>query len=399
MLNVENFPSNLLSKRVVWIFLISFTVILFMVTGWTQFSCYPMVTAGVLPKFCNSQKSKLEIIKDSRTHGNTLMILASNPESDENILRTLTSSLDSPKVANNVKMLQRALAFNSKTPVDVLDALVKSKDVDILTNIAKRSNATPELLREVANNPYADTKNVQKALVENRQAPEDVLSKLANSKELEILWKIAKSQQATVNVLRTVANNPIASNPNLQQLLASNQNISEDVLQNLANSTNPKVLFKVLNNPNASTLVIEKIAENSITWENFSIQISLAEKKDVPDKLMKKLAESDDGSVLWALSQNPALPSDLKNIVVKKLEPSIVFYSEPFQQPYVQEPLPNPFSENQKNNCRANHFVNQLIGVTGGVVGALIGGPPGAAIGYSSTTTMIEIATASECQS
>lgn len=399
MLNIEKVSSNLLSTRGFSIFIISFTAILFVVTGWTQFSCYPMVTGGVLPKFCNSQKSKLEIIKDPRTHGNTLMFLASNPESDESVLRALTSSLDSPKVANNLKMLQSVLAFNPKTPVDVLDAFVKSEDVGILENIAKRSNATPELLREVANNPYADAFEVQKALAENPQSPDDVLQKLAKSRELEVLWKITKSKQADVSVLRAVANNSVASNPNIQQALAINQNTSEDLLQDLANSTNTNVLFAVINNPNASKLVMKRIEENPQIWETSKIQISLASKNNISRKLMEKLANSDDGVVLLTLSDNSALPSDLKKLVVEKLAQNLVSLNpEPSSQPNVEDPLPNSLPENKKN-CLGKHLRNNFLGGAAAAVGFVVGGPVGAGIAYSAVTGSMETLTSvSGCQ-
>lgn len=419
MLNVENFSGKLLSRRGLWIFVISSTAFLFGITGWTQFSCYPMVTGGVLPKFCSSQESKLEIIKDPRTHGNILMILASDLESDESVLRALTSSVDSPKVANNPKMLQRALAFNPKTPVDVLDAFVKSEDVGILEQIAKRSNATPELLREVANNPYADAFEVQKALVENSQIPEDVLQKLAKSKEPKILWTIAKLKNPSVssespprfkapaNVLREVANNPVANDPKIQDdylknlpiQLAANQNTPEDVLKKLTDSTNYDVLLLVTKNVNASKSVMERVGENPITWKESGIQISLASKNNIPSKLMQKLANSDDGNVLLALSKNSALPSDLKNLVIERLDQ----YTNDLK---IETPQPidisdNPFSKNEKSKsgCLVKHFRNQLIGVAAGALGALVGGPPGAIAAYGSTTSLLESATTlSECQ-
>ena len=422
MLNVEKFSSNLLSQRVLWIFLISFTAILFVVTGWTQFSCYPMVTGGVLPKFCNSQKKKIEIIKDPRTHGNTLMILASNPESDESVLRVLTSSLDSPKVAKNLKMLQSVLAFNPKTPVDVLDAFLKSEDVGILENIAKRSNATPELLREVANNPYADAFEVQKALIENPQIPEDVLQNLAKSKEPKILLKIANLKKpsasseappifkAPANVLREVADNPVTNDPKLQDdylkklpiQLAVNQNTPEDVLKKLAESTNYDVLFLVTNNQNASTSVMEMVGENSITWgENgFGIQKSLASRDNVPRKIVEKLANSEYAEVLLTLSKNSNVPSNLKNRVVEKLAQNLVsLNAEPSSQPNVEEPLPNPLPENQKNNCLGKHLRNNFLGGAAAAVGFVLGGPVGASIAYSAVTGSMETLTSvSGCQ-
>jgi hypothetical protein len=399
MLNVENFSRNIFSQKKLWTVTISLTAILFVVTGWTQFSCYPMVTGGVLPKFCNSHERILKIIQEPRTHGNTLMILAANPESDESVLRALTSSLDSPKVDKNLKLLKRAIAFNSKTPVDVLDVFVKSEDVGILENIAKRSNATPEILREVVKNPYADTFVVQKALVENPQTPEDVLKKLANSKESHILWAIANLKKASPSILREIANNPVTTNTKIQDeylknlpiKLAANQNTPEDVLKKLAASTNYSVLLLVTKNVNSSEAVMDLIGENPMTWQENGIQISLASKNRISNKLIQKLADSDDGNVLLALSQNSALPSELKNIVIERLDQ----YTDDLKIE-ISQPLDisdNIVIESKKNNCPNRHLRNNLLGGAAGALGFIFGGPVGALAAYGTVTASLETVT------
>ena len=287
-LDFRNFSNDMLSKKGLWIVIAVLTVFLFGITGWIQFSCYPMITSGVLPKFCNSQEAKLRVIKDPRTHGNTLEILASDPQSNEIVLRTLVSYLDSPKVSNNPRVLQYRLALNPNTPTEVLDAFVKSKDVEVLKNIARRTNASSELLEKVFSNPKADNTDVQKALIKNPQISEDVLQKMASSGELEILLEIAKSTRANGNVLRTVAVNPVASDPRVQLTIAINKKASEETLKSLASSTNANVLFAVVNNPNASMSVMDSIGQNSLTWKTSKIQMLLAGKTNLQRNLMER---------------------------------------------------------------------------------------------------------------
>jgi hypothetical protein len=400
MLDVKTSSSVQFSNKWAW-FLICSTAFLFVVTGWIQFSCYPMVTGGVLPKFCQSQKTKLEIIKDNRTHGNVLLNLASNPESDESVLKALTFSLDSPKVASNPKRLQSALAFNSNTPVDVLDTFTKTDNTDILENIAKRKNATAELLREVANNPHADAKKVQKALVENPRIPEDVLQKLANSKEPEILWKIATLKQAPVSALKEVANNPVASNIEIQRVLAANQNTPENVLQKMADSTDSRVLLNVINNLHASTSVLERVGKNAIIWDDSKIdfQRALAEKPNISRKLIEKLAASNDRKVLESLyHDNPTVPQDLKEEYRRKLGIILPSDDVPPKPPQPPDISKNPF-ENKKSNCIGKHIRNNLIGGAAAALGFLVGGPVGAGIAYSAVTGSMETLTSvSGCQ-
>lgn len=405
MLNIENLFSNIFSEKKLWTVTIFFTAILFILTGWTQFSCYPMVTAGVLPKFCYRPDKILKIIPDIKTHGSTLMILAANPESDESVLRTLTSSLDSPKVNPHLKILQRAIAFNPHTPVDVLHNFVKSEDVGILENIAKRANATPEILREIAANPHAETFVVQKALVENPQIPEDILQKLAKSQESKILWAISNLKQATPTILRQIANNPVISNnviqdeylKNIPIKLAANQNTPEDVLQKLAEYTNYSVLLLVTKNVNSSEAVMELVAENPLTWQENGIQISLASSPKISLKLIEKLANSDDGNVLLALSQNSVLPPPLKNIVIQRLDQFTDNLK--IQIPQTPDIANNILLETKKNNCLGKHIRNNLLGGAAGTLGFLFAGPVGALAAYSTVTASLETVTnLSNCQ-
>lgn len=397
LLDFRNFYNDMLSKKGFWIVIAVLTVFLFGVTGWIQFSCYPMVTSGFLPKFCSSQEAKLRIIKDPRTHGKTLEILASDPQSNESVLKTLVSYFDSPKVANSPRVLQYRLASNLNTPTDVLDAFVKSEDVEVLKKIAERTNASYELLTKVANNPKADNIDIQEALIKNPQIPEDVLQKLASSGELRILIGIAKSTRASAKILRTVSNNPVANNPSVQQAIAINKNVSEEILENLASSTNSNVLFVIINNPNASTSVMDRVGQNSLTWKTSKIQISLASKTNLQRNLMEKLAASDDGVVLLTLSDNSALPSDIKKLVVEKLAQNLVSISPELPKPpMVEDPYFPPKPD--KSNCTGNHLRNNLIGGAVGAIGFLFGGPVGAVAAYGVVTGSLETATtASNC--
>lgn len=359
-----------------------------------------MITSGILPKFCNSQEAKLRIIKDPRTHGNTLGILASDPQSDETVLRTLVSYLDSPKVSNNPRVLQYRLALNPNTPTEVLDAFVKSEDVDVLTNIAKRANATQELLRKVAENSKANDKVVQEALIKNSQTPEDVLQKIADSKELRILTELAKSKQATANVLKAVANNPVASNPNTQRVLAINKNASEDVLSVLADSTDRQVLYYTVTNPNISTSVLEKVGSNTTTWKDtgVEIQVALAENASTSLKLVEKLASSKYRDVLEALYwKNPNISPSLKEELRQSLKMELE--TKPSETKLSILPKEKEGGAETGNfKCTGKHFRNNLIGGAAAAIGFLFGGPAGAVAAYGVVTGSLETATtASSC--
>lgn len=159
-------------------------------------------------------------------------------------------------------------------------------------------------------------------MVENSQTPKDVLQKLSNSKEIEILWKIATLEQAPISALKEMANNPVASDIRIQQALAANQNTPENVLEKMAESTDYRVLLNVINNLNVSTSVLEGVGKNAIIWDDSKIdfQRALAEKPNISDKLIEKLVNSNDRKVLETLyHDNPTVPEQFKEECRRKL--------------------------------------------------------------------------------
>jgi hypothetical protein len=371
MQNFGNFNDQPAKKTLLNLVIIS-TLILFIFTGLTQFSCYPMVTNGALPKFCNNPKNKLEIINNPKTNWQTLYKIAKDRKSDEDTLRKLTKSLDEFNLFENVrKKLERTLTENTNTPTDILDAFVESDDVGILKIIAERTNASPELLRKVAKNPILDSlqsdslqndqakeavTDLGRALVNNRNTPDDVLPKLAKSKEPYILYDIANPKnpstnfKASANVLREIANNPFADNllPSddkppqfkkyVKMAVASNPNTPEDVLLQLADSKDIDVL-KVSANVIASPNVLRKIADNlfsdNLLDSEQKVKSELANNSNTPEDILFKLAELEDPEILNSLVKTK-YPSVLNRIGENKIFDSDVYLQRSLaENPYI----------------------------------------------------------------
>lgn len=407
------------NKMIVQISSIFLTMVLLIVTGMNQFSCYPMITNGELPKFCYSQNVELDIIRSPKTHGSTLSLLASKPELGEAVIRALATSLDSPRVANNPREIERNLAFNPNIPTDVLGSFVKSEDPGVLIKIANRTNVTPEILRDISNNSHVDLEQLQLALVKNPEVPEDVLNKLAKTtNKSSVLFAIAALTyppknandppvfRASASILQEVMRNPLVNDSknrdqyleNLPIQLANNFNTPEDVLLSLSTSQKPSVLRSIIQHPSHYKSVLEKIEINSTIWKesNLSLQRLVAAQDSISSNLAQKLSEINDRIVLSSLYDNPSISPDLKEIIGKKL--NINPNSEELLPPD-PDPVVIKIPETRETTvCPEKHIRNNFIGGAAAALGFFFGGPIGALAAYGAVTGTMEAATTfSDC--
>lgn len=332
---VNQVSNSIPFKLIFKLALTSSTLILFISTGVVQFTCYPMVTVGNLPKSCKAKA--IEIVQNKKTHGNVLVNFASDPDLDEEELRVLVTSLDRPHVSSNPRDIQAQLALNPKTPADVLEKLTKSEDPIILSQIASRKNATDNVFRAVVKNPSFDNLKVRTALASNSNTPTDVLRKVAStSNEIDI-----------------------------QRELAFHAKTPEDVLQNLAKIQNYGILQAVINNKNTSIKVLDEVGNNPLTWQSkFSyIQVLLASQDNISERLAKKIAKSNNEDALHHLLDNPSssISPELRNSITNRL-------SNPAEKLIASKP-PVEINTISKPKCEQKHNRNNLIGMFSGGAG------------------------------
>jgi hypothetical protein len=330
------------SKPIDWFrtLLISFTALLFIVTGAVQNSCYPMVTAGSLNKVCKNRIE--EIVKDSRTHGNVLINLLADPDLDEASIRVLETNLDRPQVAIDRPAIRAALAYHPHTPTDILAKLTQSDDPLVIAQIASRPNATNDVFQKVVEHPAFKTLAVRAALVNNPQAPSNILAVVAgNSDEIEI-----------------------------QIALAANHQVTEDVLQQLARVEDFGLLQTVIDNHNTSSKVLDIIGENSMTWKSRYVYLQqlLANQNLISSQLAGKLAErSNNSNVLYALQENSSdrITPDIRKKVTDRL-------MNDRENTNITSPQPlTPVATIPQATCQDRYALNHTLGLFGGVASTL----------------------------
>jgi hypothetical protein len=164
MNNYKVFPSNKLfsveAKYVCTALLIIFGILLFGVTTRIQYSCYPMVSGGTLPQFCNSDAVKKEIIEDPRTHDITVRKIAANPNESSDTLGRVYRSSNQP-VENNSQFRIYLLASNPKTPESVLLDLAESEDLEVLNRLFSNPNAikNSQVMQKLCSNALVTQKS------------------------------------------------------------------------------------------------------------------------------------------------------------------------------------------------------------------------------------------------
>ncbi|MBX9721452.1 MAG: hypothetical protein K2X81_08670 [Candidatus Obscuribacterales bacterium] len=91
----------------------------------------------------------------------------------------------------------------------------------------------------------------------------------------------------------------------LRWLIACYPESPPAVLEVLSRLNDPKLLVRIAENPNTSSLTLSRLARHKSTL----VRIAVAESNIIPFDVMKALAEDESLDVCYALAANPKLPS------------------------------------------------------------------------------------------
>ena len=203
------------------------------------------------------------------------------------------------------------LAVDETTPSDKLRFLA-FESVELGRLVATNPSAEPELLRELAS---SEDKATREAVTTNPNTPTDVLLKLAGDFPSSFF-----------------------SNPVLSLLMLENPNLATDIsywsllkllkqddapqwfLACAAMHSNSLVLEAVAKHKHASEQVLEQLAIKS--RYDPELGLCIAQRKDVSQKVLEKLAQHGAGSVRLHLATYPKIPVKVLEILVENPEPN-----------------------------------------------------------------------------
>ncbi len=203
------------------------------------------------------------------------------------------------------------LAADETTPPDKLRVLAY-ESVELGRLVATNPSAEPELLRELAS---SQDKATREGVTTNPNTPTDVLLKLAG------------------DFPRQFFSNPVLSllmleNPNLATdisywsllKLLKQDDVPEWFLACAAMHSNSLVLEAVAKHKQASEKVLEQLAIKS--RYDPELGLCIAQRKDVSQRVLEKLAEHGAGSVRLYLATYPKIPVRVLEILVENPEPN-----------------------------------------------------------------------------
>jgi pentose-5-phosphate-3-epimerase len=244
-------------------------------------------------------------------------MLAENKSTPHEILLTLSKDLDSYvrdlalKNANlrdgsvekfeNPDSVKLAIAGNTSTPADILESF--------------STNAEPIYYQ-------GKTSSLMMAVAGNASIPESVMEKLIKSKNKEVLKELAANHSLSANYLKELVEASLKklkagksdwSDRDLELGLASNPNSPASYLTALLKHNDSWVVAAVAENPNLPPDKLAKLAKSN----HSNIRKGVAANPKAPWVLLQSLLGDDECK--WQLAQNPAMRgNDLAELALQK---------------------------------------------------------------------------------
>ncbi|AFY55299.1 Leucine rich repeat protein [Rivularia sp. PCC 7116] len=203
------------------------------------------------------------------------------------------------------------LAADETTPPNKLRILAY-ESVELARLVATNPSAEPDLLGELAS---SEDKVTREGVAKNPNTPTDVLLKLAGDFPQQFF-----------------------SNPVLSLLMLENPNLATDIsywsLLKLLKQDDAPEWFLACAAMHANSLVLEAVAKHKHASEQVLVQLAIksrydpelglciAQRKDVSQTVLEKLAQHGAGSVRLHLATYPKIPVRVLEILVENPEPN-----------------------------------------------------------------------------
>jgi hypothetical protein len=102
--------------------------------------------------------------------------------------------------------------------------------------------------------------------------------------------------------------------------LASNPETSPEVLEKLANKNQPEVVERVAENPQTPPQTLEKLSGHDVP----EVRVAVTENKNTPIEAIKSLAKDDNPDVRYRLAENPETPPEVLQDLLDDENPYVV---------------------------------------------------------------------------
>ena len=275
--------------------------------------------SSVRAKAVKSEKLGDDAVENFENPITVKLAIAGNRSTPPDILEIFSTNAEPIYFNGTTSSLMMAVAGNASIPESVMEKLVKSKNKEVVKELAKNPHLSAKYLNELVEaslkrikagrSDWSD-RDLELGLAENPSAPSSYLVGLLKHSDswvvssaaanpnlpLEKLAKLAKSEHN--NIRKGVASNPKAPWVLLQSLLkddeckwqlAQNPAMRGEDLVDLAlqKTAGPNLLADIAMNPSLSSDQIEKLAKHKDVW----VRLGVARNTNAPKEIRKGILE------------------------------------------------------------------------------------------------------------
>lgn len=221
--------------------------------------------------------------------------ISTNPSCPPEILSVLASpqnlsSNQTPEVSQTVQMIQKSLAANPSTPPETLEFLYRNCALPVITSVLQH--------------PLTPLKVLQDALNQNNQ---------------KYPYHLAKNPSCSTSMLLQLA--ALHEDPYTVCSVAANPSCSPGLLYDLVTSTqDPYVLEAAALNPSCPP----KVASILLGSKYHTVRLMLAANDSLPSEALENLAFDPDTTVRLKVLQNPNASFALKAAFIRDIDQSIL---------------------------------------------------------------------------
>ena len=291
------------------------------------------------------------------------LLLLENPESKLVLLSLARGSTTSEEKLNELANhhdinIREAVVKNSKTPANILDSIFENNRYRLPLEIfLENKNTGNTTLEKIAINSYSYNKDVYNLILKHSNAAQTtikivklyngcldisdgVLDKLANHKSFRVRDRVAKYPHTSTEILNKLS---LDGGQNVRASVAAHPKTSKDILSNLAKDTFHRV------------------------------RAAIAVREDISEEIAMILAHDISDYVREQLASNPNISTKVTKLL-NKIPPSSVFISRTVDIKLSQEELEkfstaipeeiaNKIVENRSNYVRRLLAVNPNISI------------------------------------
>lgn len=248
---------------------------------------------------------------DNTIDNSILIALAQNPNTPLNLLERLLGEVDT----RCSQAVREKLIYNSNIPLNILQKF-HSYNIAI-----KTLNTSSEILRKLAKSKWI---HIRRGVAYHPNTPIDVLSELAEEFDEILYLALAVNDNTNADILHKIIQSYTERNNryfNIIEAVMCNPNTSEQTLKLILKDNQNYYLVKLISHhPNVTENILEELAN----IKSDGVLITLAASQKTPASILTKLATIENNAIRMSVAGNPSTPKE----VLLKLEAykSKIFY-------------------------------------------------------------------------